>query len=97
MKVGIQEMAAMDLFTISIDAAMVGKIYNLACATMSEPDNGSAENIAVNLLDKALDAALAVYHGKDGVVDLGNTSVKLALVHPLPVHPVAPKKGGTKR
>lgn len=88
MKEGVQEMAAMDLFTISIDAAMVGKIYNLACCTMSEPDNGSAENIAVNLLDKALDAALAVYgDGLEGVFDLGNNSVELTLVHPLPEKP----------
>lgn len=93
-------MKAMDFFTIAIDAAMVGKIYNLACNSMSEPDNDSAENIAVNLLDKALDAALEVWDGNGDVADLGRTDVKLTLVHPMPKpekRAVKTRKGGPRQ
>jgi hypothetical protein len=97
-------MKAADLVTIAIDAETVGKICALASNTMSVPDNDSCESMAVNLLDKALDAALAVF-GPDheGVVNLCGSDVKLELAHPQygstesPAPKSRKRKGGSER
>jgi hypothetical protein len=78
-------MKAMDIVTIGISAEIVGKIYVLACCTEAQPTNDLCECMAVNLLEKALDAALEVYgSGYEDQADLSKNTVKLALVNPLP-------------
>ena len=78
-----QRMQATAFSAITIDAEMVGKIYRLALATESVPTDDGCENLAVNLLDKALDAALLVHENRPGTIDLGNNDLKLVLAYPL--------------
>lgn len=97
-------MKAADLVTITIDAETVGKIYSLASNTMILPDNDSCESMAVNLLDKALDAALAVF-GSDlkGTVNLCGSDLTLELARPQFGDPEPPalksrrRKGGSEQ
>jgi len=85
-----RQMRAMELSAISIDAEMVGKIYLLACNTMSAPTDACCDSMAVNLLDSALDAALAVHDGSTGVTDLSKEhSISFKVVDEQDAPPVA--------
>ena len=92
-----QPMRALDFYTLSFDAEIVAKVCRLAYLTQSIPTNDSAENMAVVVLERALDAALEAFEGADGVADLENPKeVKFALLHPLPEQPPAPRPRGRK-
>jgi hypothetical protein len=80
----MSQLRCMDLQTLGITADMVGKLYRLACDTMSTPDNDDCEMIATNLLDAAIDAALEKCQGGVGVLDLDKAGVKFELLSPLP-------------